>query len=262
MLLTLLRLLPRKALSHFTGIVVHIEKPKIFADFIKSTLIKSFNINTAEAERSVDSYPSFGKFFARRLKPETRPLAEAPFVMPCDGKISEFGPIEEGYLTQCKGINYSVEKLLKDSNLVSEFQEGFFITVYLAPYNYHRVHLPASGKITHNYTIEGDLWPVNNTSVEEVDELFCVNERKISILETDENQRYALIMVGATNVGSIELDDSIYLENNVPKGNEYGTFHMGSTVILLLNKDLRKKVDTKILQRGNVTCLEALLNYH
>ena len=256
MILKLLSILPRKALSHLTGIIVHLEYPKWFANFLKHTLIEKLKIDVSEAENEVDTYNSFGSFFARRLKNGARPLGNTPFVSPCDGVISENGPIKGGQLTQCKDIDYSLNKLLKNEKYSAEFIDGYFMTIYLAPFNYHRVHIPADAKIIDNYTIAGDLWPVNKASVTSIDELFCINERNISICSTPAGQ-YAQIMVGATNVGSIELMPNIKNGYSVEKGEEYGIFNMGSTVILLIDSNLRKSFRIEDIKPGRVMCLES-----
>ena len=256
MILKLLSLLPRKAISHLTGIIVHLESPKWFANFLKHTLIRKLNIDASEAECEVNSYKSFGSFFARRLKKGSRPLGNASFVSPCDGVISEKGHINNGHLTQCKDINYTLSKLLKNDQYSSAFLGGYFMTIYLAPFNYHRVHIPADAKMIDNYTIPGDLWPVNKASVTSIDELFCINERNISICSTPAGQ-YAQIMVGATNVGSIELMPNIKNGNSINKGDEYGVFNMGSTVILIFDSNLKKSFRIEDIHPGPVMCLES-----
>ena len=256
MILQLLSVLPRKYLSHLTGKVVHLEKPIWFSKWLKHTLIKKFNINTAEAEFETDHYPSFGSFFARRLKEGERVMSEDEFILPCDGVISEKGDITEGHLTQCKDINYSLQKLLKNETYAKQFLEGYFITIYLAPFNYHRVHTPADATVTDNYTIEGDLWPVNQKSVSSIDELFCINERNISVCETQAGS-YAQIMVGATNVGAMELMPDIQKGNTIKKGGEYGIFNMGSTVVLLFDSNLKESLKIDHTESGPVRCLES-----
>ena len=181
-------------------------------------------------------------------------MADSTFVSPCDGVVSEKGHITNGRMTQCKGIDYSLEKLLKKDSLKEVFLDGTYITIYLAPFNYHRVHCPGDGEILENYTIPGDLWPVNKVSVTSIDELFCVNERNISIISTPEG-KYALIMVGATNVGSIELNPNIQKGNSVKKGDEYGIFNMGSTVILLFDRNLKDSLKIDSVTSAPIECL-------
>jgi phosphatidylserine decarboxylase len=256
LLLKILSILPRKAVSHLTGIIVHLESPQWFARFLKYKLIDKLNIATCEAEHPVDHYKSFGAFFARRLKGGARPMGEDSIVSPCDGVISEKGHISNGHLTQCKDIDYSVSKLLKNDAFSEQFIDGAFMTIYLAPFNYHRVHVPADATIVENYTIAGDLWPVNKISVTSIDELFCINERNISICSTDKGN-YAQIMVGATNVGSIELMPEIKKGNKVSKGDEYGIFNMGSTVVLLFDRNLKESLTIETIETNSIACLSS-----
>jgi phosphatidylserine decarboxylase len=257
LVLTLLRLLPRKALSHFTGIVVHLESPKWFANFLKHQLIKALKIDSSEAEKHIDEYKSFGNFFSRRLKEGARPVSNSLLISPCDGAISQQGIIDNGLLTQSKNINYSLSKLLKNDKYVDMFMSGYFVTIYLAPFNYHRVHVPMNGDIVDNYTIAGDLWPVNQKSVESIDELFCINERNISIFNTTEGY-YALLMIGATNVGSIELMENTKVSSSLNKGDEYGIFNMGSTVVLLFDRNINKSLKIDQTKLGPTKCSQSL----
>lgn len=258
MVLTLLKFLPRKWLSRLTGKVVHAANPAWFATWLKHKLIKSLKIDPSEAEKSVAEYPSFGKFFARKLKDGVRPLSEEEIISPCDGKVVCQGGIQNGKLIQCKGKEYTLMDLLQDEKAVEQFQDGYFTTIYLAPHNYHRVHVPMKSEILSSTFISGDLWPVNTNSVSKVENLFCINERWLTLFKTELGPM-ALLMVGATNVGFMELShmsNDLNLDDlqetrftsfdpplKFEKGQEHGIFHMGSTVILLFSKQISAKLE-------------------
>lgn len=238
---------------------MHLEKPKFLAKAIKHTLIRSLKINTSESEYDVTHYRSFGHFFARKLKAGLRPVASTPLVSPCDGKLVQCGKINGNQLIQSKGLSFSLQDFLGDESLCEPFLDGFFLTLYLAPHNYHRVHIPVKSELCLSRFQAGDLWPVNAQSVAAIPGLFCINERWISTFNSTLGA-YAMVMVGATNVGSMEIhavkdkepekltsgEWLSYFEPPVKfeKGDEYGIFNMGSTVILLLSRDFLSRIDT------------------
>lgn len=254
-MLWLLRFLPRKLLSRWTGAFVHWRGPAIWARVSVSFFAKYYSINVGEAEKPLGQYPSIGDFFIRRLKPGVRPIAGGPAVHPADSRISQSGVIEQGNLIQAKGKKYTARELLVDNDWKDKFEEGYFITYYLCPTDYHRVHSPVNGMIRKVTYVPGDLWPVNEGSVEGIDKLFCVNERVIVEIASDDGA-VAVVFVGATNVGSIALSfDSTILGNagrpfteraynppkEIKKGDELGMFRMGSTVVMLYSGTFRRK---------------------
>lgn len=237
---------------------MHLKKPKWFARWLKYKLIESLKLDVQEAEHEVDHYPSFGAFFSRRLKNGARPIASDGFVSPCDGRLQSFETITSDLLLQSKGIHYSLKNLLGDSGAEKKYQGGMAITIYLAPHNYHRVHTPENMNIQRTKKISGDLWPVNRSSVEKIHPLFCLNERWIAEADVGGLGRMSLVMVGATNVGKMEVfhltqeqNQSIDLDIEHPekvilqKGQEFGVFHMGSTVILILDRNLSEHYKMK-----------------
>jgi len=266
--------LPRKGLSRLTGKIVHAESPRWWATFLRGFLIKVLKVPTHEAEKPVEEYPSFGAFFARKLKDGERPLAEADLVSPCDGTLEQEGVIEDGQLFQCKGKTYHLFDLLGDVELARHYEGGRFMTIYLAPHNYHRVHWPLAGELESTRYISGDLWPVNQMSVQHVERLFCINERYLSTLRHPEG-KLTLIMVGATNVGSMDLE---HLSNenqalvearggawyehhgeSIEKGSAFGTFNMGSTVILLLDSSLSSALGVDNVPHGELLFGQGLI---
>lgn len=248
-----IRVLPKKALSRTIGKVVRLKNPSWFALKARDWFIKRYKIDVNEAEFALEKYPTIGDLFIRRLKKGARPIGEG-IVHPCDGKLTVAGDMNDGVLVQTKGIQYSVDELLKDPTAHSRFQGGKYTTYYLCPTDYHRVHSPVSGEITNVVHIPGRLWPVNPWSVENITQLFAINERVVFNIKTAEGP-VALVMVGATNVGDISvafdesvrtnrcepavLDEKIYIPHiPIKKGDELGTFHMGSSVVVVYAKGI------------------------
>lgn len=244
------KFLPRNHLSYLVGKLVHWRGPRIWADITIRVFAKIYNINLDEAEKPVSGYPSLGEFFVRRLKAGVRPVAEtAAAVHPADSQISQSGRIHGGKMVQAKGKDYSVQDLLANSEALKTYQNGFFITYYLCPTDYHRVHAPVSGLITKVTHIPGELWPVNKWSVENIHDLMSVNERIVVEIASDYGPA-SVVFVGATNVGQIELSFDPSFRGNqlnmsktrvveyktpmsIEKGDELGMFRMGSTIIMV-----------------------------
>jgi len=200
-------------------------------------------------------YPDLNSCFTRALKPEARPIAPGALDVcsPADGTISEIGYINDTRLLQAKGRDYSLTELLGgDASLVDKFRNGAFATIYLSPSDYHRVHMPLSGKLTTMVHVPGRLFSVSPWNMQNVPRLFARNERVISMFNAAEGPM-AVIMVGAIFVGSIEtvwegeitppagkeISTSIYPDSagdNLVKGEEMGRFNMGSTVIVLFTE--------------------------
>ena len=197
------------------------------------------------------SFSSFNEFFTRELKPDSRPIIkdELKIACPVDGAVSQIGNIDRGELLQAKGRNYSLRALIADDkDLTKCFDAGSFTTLYLSPRDYHRIHMPLSGELERMIYVPGDLFPVNNASVNNVENVFARNERVITIYNTALG-KVAVILVGALFVGSMEtvwagqiapakkryVHDQSYSAGEVKleKGEEMGRFNMGSTVILL-----------------------------
>jgi len=213
-----------------------------------------YQINLKEAEKDIYDYKTIGDFFTRRLKPGVRPI-KGQWVHPVDAEIRDFGRISDGKLLQVKGKYYSVEDLLCN-DIAAIFKDGFFITYYLCPTDYHRIHSACGGEIFMSQHIPGKLWPVNDWSVNTIENLFAVNERVISYIKTSDGI-VASVKVGATNVGKISLayNDEIisnqwssggkllqhYPTIAISSGQDLGCFHMGSTVVLLLEKKIMDK---------------------
>jgi phosphatidylserine decarboxylase len=223
---------------------------------VKDLTIRSFlrlyPINLAEAQHADPGhYETFNAFFTRALKPGARPVdaAHDAVVSPVDGAVSQAGAIERDMLLQAKGIRYSVSDLLGGDPAAAErFQGGSFATIYLAPFDYHRIHMPQAGTLTRARFVPGDLFSVNAVTAAQVPGLFARNERVVCLFETASGP-LAVVLVGALFVGSMGLSwlgdveaapgrrvydlDIGHPPITLEKGAELGRFNMGSTVILL-----------------------------
>lgn len=249
------RLLPKKSLSRSVGQIAQMESPSWFVQNLQEWFIKRYKLNMDEAEKPLSEYKSLGALFTRRLKEGVRPL-EPGLVHPCDGELTTMGEVEEGELIQTKGIRYSINEFLKDGTAEETFAGGRFLTYYLCPTDYHRVHSPIDGGVEQVVHVPGALWPVNPWSVENVSQLFAVNERVVFRLNTALGP-VAVVMIGATNVGKIEVAFDSEIQTNVAgnkepysktynpsvsvlKGSELGTFHMGSSVVVIFPKGMEQ----------------------
>jgi phosphatidylserine decarboxylase len=245
-------LLPKKALTVFAGWVAGGRWGWITTAIIRR-FIRRYQVNMAEAaEPDAASYASFNEFFTRALKTEARPLAPARFICPVDGAISQFGAIAQDQIFQAKGHSYSTSALLAgQDNLAQAFQDGHFATLYLAPKDYHRVHMPCAGSLKRMIHVPGELFSVNPVTARGVPGLFARNERVVCLFDTDHGPM-ALVLVGATIVGSMAtvwhgvvnpprpgtVREWTYAPGEVRlrQGEEMGRFLLGSTVVLLWPK--------------------------
>lgn len=250
-------IVPQHLLSRLVGKIADCETPWVKNSFIK-WFNKNYQINMSEAQEEVPTnYPSFNAFFTRALKDNARPIDQTQdtLVSPADGAISQLGKIQHGRIFQAKGRGYSLSTLLGgDQDKAQDFIDGEFATIYLSPRDYHRVHMPVTGTLTHTTYIPGDLFSVNQTTAEGVDQLFARNERLVAFFDT-EHGPMAMVLVGAMIVAGIEtvwsgqeapllrtpIKKSFGKQEQEPivieKGAEMGRFKLGSTVILLFGKD-------------------------
>jgi phosphatidylserine decarboxylase len=223
-----------------------------FKDLLIAGFLKLYDVDMAEAENANPfAYPSFNAFFTRALRPGARPVDPAAdaIVSPVDGALSQCGPLDGQALLQAKGMTYTATELLGgDSTLAAEFEGGTFATIYLAPFNYHRIHMPIDGTLRAALYAPGDLYSVNAVTAACVPGLFARNERIACIFDTPAGP-VALVLVGALFVGSMSLDwagevtlqrpaatSALALPAPPPalaRGDEMGRFNMGSTVVLL-----------------------------
>lgn len=246
--------LPKAEMSRAVGRLVHKRIPGPVGRKAVEWFAKYYKIDMNEAEFPIEHYPSIGELFTRRLKPGARPIGPG-IVHPADSVITEAGLIEEMQLIQAKGRAYTLPEFLRSNHWALAFEGGTFFTYYLCPTDYHRVHCPVAGEVKWSCHVPGELWPVNEWSVGAIENLFSVNERVVSIVETPAG-KVGIVMVAATNVGDIgvSFDESISTIGRGPeraakekiydpprplnKGDEFGVFRMGSTVILLFEKGM------------------------
>src|SRR5450830_989690 len=197
-------LLPKQAITAFAGVVADTRAGKITIAIIR-WFIGRYQVNMLEAaEPDIAAYASFNEFFTRALRADARPIAQADFICPVDGAISQFGDIESNQIFQAKGHYYSTEALVAgDQALADYFIDGKFATLYLSTKDYHRIHMPCAGQLKKMTYVPGSLFSVNPVTAASVPGLFARNERVICEFESEYGE-FALILVGATIVGSIE----------------------------------------------------------
>ena len=243
-------LVPQQKISEVAGRLAASQNPIVKKAFV-GTFAKAYGITLEEyARQNLADFKSFNDFFTRELAEEARPIdgTEQGIVSPADGMISQIGYIEQGQILQAKDRDYAVGHLLADTNNQdgNYYEGGSFATVYLAPSNYHRVHMPFDGTLVETRYVPGTLFSVNNVTAQNVPDLFARNERLVCIFET-EYGRAAVVLVGAMIVagietvatGKIDRSDSIQtLEHNLSlkKGDELGRFYLGSTAIVVMPK--------------------------
>jgi phosphatidylserine decarboxylase len=242
-------LLPKGALTNFAGRVAGARGGAMTTRLIRWFVAK-YDVNMDEAANSdIASYHSFNEFFTRALKPGARPLAKADFICPVDGRISQFGDIEDDQIFQAKGHKFTTTALVGgDKALADQFRHGHFANLYLSPRDYHRIHMPCDGKLTRMIYIPGDLFSVNPTTARGIPGLFARNERVVCVFDTA-NGPFVMTLVGATIVGSMatvwhgvvnpprqpSVCEWTYADQNIvlKKGDELGRFLLGSTVVML-----------------------------
>jgi phosphatidylserine decarboxylase len=190
--------------------------------------IKTYKISVDDVENSLASFPSLHDFFIRKLKEESRPLADAPIVSPVDGKIEIAGDLHDGVSFLVKNQHYSLADLLGGHALSEAYKDGKYIVLYLSPADYHRIHSPASGKVVKQYVLGKKSYPVNQAGLLYGKSPISGNYRLISELQT-EFGRMLVVKVGAMFINSIELTNSKQSWN---KGEEIAYFSFGSTVVL------------------------------
>jgi phosphatidylserine decarboxylase len=256
--ITLQYILPKHLMSRLVGYLAAARLGFVSHALMK-LFIRAYGINMAEARyENPSDYASFNDFFTRPLKDGARPVVtdEQTLTHPVDGAISQAGAIAGDQLLQAKGHFYTVKALLGgDDNTAAAFQDGTFACIYLAPKDYHRIHMPIAGTLREMIYVPGELFSVNPLTAANVPGLFARNERVVTIFDTAAGPM-ALVLVGATIVASIETvwagtvtpptgsevfrwqypaegPNAVHLE----KGAEMGRFKLGSTVVLTFAKD-------------------------
>lgn len=247
-------LFPQHGVSIAAGKLAEVKISWIKNQFIRQ-FAKAYGIDMSNAiEPELTKYPTFNAFFTRAIDLKSRPIDSKTNAMcsPVDGAISQFGEITQGRIVQAKKHHYTTSELLGgDEDKAAQFNEGQFCTIYLAPKDYHRIHMPCDGKLTAMTHVPGKLFSVNPLTANNVPNLFARNERVISYFDTEFGP-LAMVAVGATIVGSVEtvwhgtvtppsskiIQSWDYSDKpvTIKKGDEMGRFKLGSTVILLMQK--------------------------
>jgi phosphatidylserine decarboxylase len=220
---------------------------------------RAVGANLDEVELELRGYPSLGDFFARRLRQGARHVDTAPsaIVSPCDGTLAARGNAVAGALVQAKGRQYQLAELVADAQLATQLTGGPYVTIYLSPRDYHRVHAPTDARILGHDYLPGALWPVNPRVAARRDGLFVRNERVVIRMHAGALGHVALVMVGASGVGNIRLAPALAGPGassvagsagwraaaeprrvelagvTVKRGDELGAFQLGSTVVLV-----------------------------
>ena len=241
-------LMPKLAMTRLAG--HYASKP--MGSFTTSTIrrfVARYGVNMAEAAQpDITAYATFNDFFTRALKDGARPIASAPLICPVDGAISQVGRIAGDQVYQAKGQAFSTTALVGgDAQLAAQFQDGLFANLYLSPKDYHRIHMPASGRLLRMIHVPGELFSVNPTTARGVPGLFARNERVVCVCDDDRLGQWVLVLVGATIVGSmatvwhgpIKREGDVHewrydgQDIRLKQGAEMGRFLLGSTVVML-----------------------------
>ncbi|WP_027478853.1 archaetidylserine decarboxylase [Curvibacter gracilis] len=247
-------LIPKLALTRFAGFVAS-ARAGALTHWIIRRFVARYGVDLSEAQLSQPSdYASFNEFFTRPLREGARPQADAAYVCPVDGAISQFGRIERDQIFQAKGHSYSTQTLVGgNAALARQFDDGEFATLYLSPRDYHRIHMPCTGRLLRMIHVPGDLFSVNPATARGIPGLFARNERVVCVFEDEARRPFVLTLVGATIVGSMAtvwhgvvnpprpgtVREWRYdtQEVVIAKGAEMGRFLLGSTVVMLFPKD-------------------------
>ena len=257
--------IPHHLVSRFTYIITRTHHP--LTHYLIKLYIKMFKINISECEEeNIEKYNTFCDFFTRKLKKGIHVIDKntKSVVSSCDGRILQFGKIEDKSILQVKGIKTSIQSLLcNDKELSSIYSKGSFLTIYLSPKDYHRVHSPANGKLMKTLHVPGRLFSVADHAVECIKDLYAKNERLVCHFK-DDSINFSVIFVGAINVSSIEtqwkgevsppmpkkLISTKYGNKNIVinKGDEVGMFKSGSTVVLLFTENVKLSDKIKVNQ--------------
>jgi phosphatidylserine decarboxylase len=264
---------PKHLLSRFIGKLASAQGGALTTAGIKF-FIKQYQVNMTEALReNPEDYASFNEFFTRELKPQARPICadESQLALPVDGAVSQLGDIAHDSIFQAKGHDYSLTSLLGGKpELATAFLDGKFATIYLAPKDYHRIHMPMDGVLTDMLYVPGELFSVSPLTAARVPGLFARNERVVALFDTPKG-KMAMVLVGATIVASIETvwagtvspptgknvqhwqypstgEHAVHLK----KGQELGRFKLGSTIVACFAPDM---VEFAPLEPADVTRL-------
>lgn len=254
-------LLPKQAMTALAGRLARCQGGALTHMVIR-WFVQRYQVNMSEAsESTVSRYKTFNDFFTRPLRAGVRPLAQAEFICPVDGAISQLGSIDVDQIFQAKGHYYTTTDLLAgDKLLAQKFENGYFACIYLSPKDYHRIHMPCAGTLQRMIYVPGDLFSVNPVTAQGVPRLFARNERVVCEFLSEQHGHFVMVLVGATIVGSVatvwhDAQDGIvnpprthnirtwdYVDKNIrlEQGDEMGRFLLGSTVVMLFESSALK----------------------
>ncbi|MDY6935981.1 MAG: archaetidylserine decarboxylase [Spirochaetota bacterium] len=260
LLIFLFKIIPKALVSRIVGGLAEISLPKFILHPLIEFFCSKYGVNKDEIFVPEGGFRSFDQFFTRNLREGVHIFdsSEASVISPVDAVVDQFGQINHTNLIQAKGIEYSLRDLIPSESCI-DYTDGAFMTLYLSPADYHRIHSPVSGRVVGCFHIPGKLFTVQDYMVNGLKGLFTINERFISYIMGDYGM-VAVCKVGAMNVGRISLSYSDKVTNKafrkrcellfhqdsqpeISKGEELGIFHLGSTVILLFQKDAVKFED-------------------
>lgn len=243
-------LLPKQALTQLAGNIASARGGAMTTRLIRWFATR-YGVDMSEAENAdLGSYHSFNDFFTRPLRSGARPLADAEFVCPVDGAISQFGAIDDHHILQAKGHRFTTTELVGgDTGLAAQFRHGLFANLYLSPKDYHRIHMPCDGRLMRMIHVPGALFSVNPVTARGVPNLFARNERVVCLFQSPQFGSFVMVLVGATIVGSMatvwhgvvnkkrsaRISEWRYDDQDLQlkQGEEMGRFLLGSTVVML-----------------------------
>ncbi|MBU1658278.1 phosphatidylserine decarboxylase [bacterium] len=244
------------AISQNFGKFASKEFPKWFQKIVNNSYVSLMGLDMSEFH-SADTYSSLNALFTRRLREDRKYSLDADhFISPCDSFISECGKLDEDYALQIKGMQYKCNELLGNHFSDDEkhsIHNGEFINLYLSPKDYHRYHIPTNTKILKAVHIPGKLYPVNMPSLHKRVNLFIENERVVIMCETPSKKKFFMVLVGALNVGVMQVSFEAKIKTNADsltsteytyanlylnKGDDFGCFEMGSTIVILAEKEM------------------------
>lgn len=228
----LLTLLPKVLLSRTTGLFASMPLPTALRAPFYRWFARRYGANLGDIQEPLPSFRSLQAFFQRALRSGARPIAAQPLVWPCDGRIVTCGPIAGDRIPQVKGNDYAIADLVGDAELARALAGGSQATIYLAPGDYHRVHIPFAATVEHVRAIPGTLFPVNPPAVACIRELFVRNSRHVFRCRLDDGRLAAVAMVGAFNVGGTSVTAAP--GQRLAAGGELGRFGFGSTAVVLI----------------------------
>lgn len=247
-------ILPKQGLTVLAGRIAG-ARGGAFTTRLIRWFVARYGVDMGEAANpDIASYASFNDFFTRPLKAGARPIATAEFVCPVDGAISQLGAIDDHHMVQAKGHRFTTTDLVGgDAALAERFRHGSFANLYLSPKDYHRLHMPCTGRLLRMIHVPGALFSVNPVTARGVPNLFARNERVVCVFDSVEHGQFVMVLVGATIVGSIatpwhgvvnakrtgKLSEWHYADHDITlaKGEEMGRFLLGSTVVMLFERD-------------------------